>query len=429
MSCVFFLINSHFLITAEKTNDLLDIRACMSSNTLTWFLIYDSLSGFIIPQAVYFAFAVYFIFYIRQSKRQMKALKTSKRTASQENNHLETSNKRNTVSIARSNTIAGPSVDDKEGNINKSNIAAFTADDNFRDIPCSNKVLSVHPKSSSFQHVDMFLNPGPSTSKISRIEKQFEANTQLKTTDVYKRDIMPSSIEEINSYSIPTELEIDETSFIRQNNDPDRIFSNNEPENMLQNNETDYKIQNDAADNVPSNKGSDNILSKRILRNNVPDIIRLNNQTGNISSDNEADNNLSRQEPENILSTNEPIITLPNNEQGNIQPQSGPPEQNTETSIPASTASLKLQIQKSISVLAFSVLYIAMNLPFLIYFSSSRFENIDSPDPSLRSQIRVERDLTLNWLLISYAANILVFYCTNKRFRNRFKGRFRCFAQ
>ena len=128
-------------MSAEKINDLLDYRACLSHNTLTLMVIYDSIFGIIIPQTVNFAFAVYFIHYIRQSKRQIQVLKTNKRNT--ENNHSEASYNRNAVSIARSNSIVGPSVGDKDDNNKKSNIAESTADNCSQGIASSNNVLVI----------------------------------------------------------------------------------------------------------------------------------------------------------------------------------------------------------------------------------------------------------------------------------------------
>ena len=110
--------------------------------------------GIIKPQTVYFAFAVCFK-NIRQSKRQIQLLKTNTRTT--ETNHSEASYNRNAVSIARSNTIVGPLVGDKDDNIKKSNIDTITADNSSRGIASSNKVVSFHPRSSSNQHVEMIV--------------------------------------------------------------------------------------------------------------------------------------------------------------------------------------------------------------------------------------------------------------------------------
>ena len=82
--------------------------------------------------------------------------------------------------------------------------------------------------------------------------------------------------------------------------------------------------------------------------------------------------------------------------------------------------------QKSITILAFTLLFIATQLPPVLYSLSSRYGQLSSPDPLLAARAAAEWALLRAWLFANFAANVAVLYVTNQRFQKRVRCALKC---
>ena len=116
---------------------------------------------------------------------------------------------------------------------------------------------------------------------------------------------------------------------------------------------------------------------------------------------------------------NEGILHVEGEHKGNTDPKSQPVYVQ-KPSAPRQNVVSQMRVQRAVTVLAFTLLFITTQLPIIIYTLSKRDENLSS------AQVRVEWAILRNLMFMNYAANIVVLYSTNKRFQDRFKRLIRC---